>query len=245
MAISATELIEIHDILADWFAQSEDPISPIGVRDMGLLESAAARPFQSVGQAEAYPSIFQKSAALFHSIVNNHPFHNGNKRVALVSAQVLLDQDKYWLDHASDKEMFEFTRRAAAHELCENRNEEIELISEWLASNSRKTIKGEHPLKYSELRSILKKFELEIDPPDSEFLQIYKNGKPVERIIKQGIQGFRPYHTDYIAGLRKRLNLTAEHGIDSAKFYGQKGIANTASQFIELRVEVMRQLAKT
>jgi death on curing protein len=104
---------------------------------------------------------------------------------------------------------------------------------------------GDHPLKYHDLKEILNRFGYEVDPPQGSFLQVYKQGQPVEKIIKQGIQGFRPYHTDYIAVLRKRLNLTPEHGVDSAKFYGHKGISNTASQFIELRLEVMRKLAKS
>jgi death on curing protein len=245
MTISTEDVIEVHEILEDWFAQSEDPISPGGVKDRKLLESAVARPFQSAGQADAYEDIFEKAAALFHSLVNNHGFHNGNKRVGLVAAQVLLAQEGYWLDHPSDEEMYEFARRAAAHELTEDRDEELEHITEWLRANSRKTIKGEHPLKYGELKENLKRFGLDVDPPDGELLNVYKDGVRVARISKQGIRGFRPYHTDYIAGLRKRLNLTPEHGVDSAKFYGQKGAANTASQFIELRSEVMRKLAKT
>lgn len=245
MNITASDIIEIHEILTDWFAQSEDPVSPPGVRDENLLSSAAARPGQTVDSADAYPTVFEKAAALFHSLVNNHPFHNGNKRVALVSAQVFLAEENYWLDHSSDQEMFDFTRRAAAHELTKNRSDELAYIAEWFRANSRKVIKGEHPMKFGDLREALKRFGFEMEPPDGEFINIYKDGKRVERVIKQGIQGFRPYHTDYIAGLRKRLGLTPDNGVDSALFYGRKGLSNTASQFIELRVEVMRQLAKT
>lgn len=243
--LSANEIIELHEVLEDWFADSEDPISPPGVKNQTLLESAAARPTQTINQKDAYPTIFNKAGALFHSLVNNHAFHNGNKRVALVAAQVTLAHDGLWLEHPSDDEMFEFARAAAAHELTENRSEELSHISEWLEKNSRKAVRGEHPLKYGELKARLKEFGFEIDPPEGEFLNIYREGQKVERVIKQGIKGFRPYHTDYISGLRKRLNLTPEHGIDSLKFYGNKGAANTASQFIELRLEVMKRLAKT
>jgi len=245
MSLSADEIIEIHETLVDWFASSEDPISPAGVRDRALLESAVARPFQSAGGVEGYKSIFQKAAALFHSLVNNHAFYNGNKRVALVSAQVLLDQESYWLDYSSDEEMYDFTRKAAAHELTVRRDEELPYITEWFDSNSRKAVKGEHPLKYHDLKAILKKFGFEIDPPDGDLLDVRKKGIVYARVSKQGIKGFRPYHTDYISGLRKRLGLTPENGIDSAQFYGHKGLSNTASQFIELRIEVIRRLAKT
>jgi death on curing protein len=245
MPLSIEEVLEIHEVLEDWFAQSNDPISPPGVKDKQLLESAVARPLQTVDKKDAYETIYDKAAALFHSLVNNHAFHNGNKRVALVAAQVLLAQDGYWLEHPSDDEMFEFARAAAAHELTDDRNDEVKYISQWFETNSRKAIKGEHPLKYGELKQNLKRFGFEIDPPEGELLNIYKDGVWVEKIIMQGIKGFRPYHTDYVAGIRKRLNLTPEHGIDSLKFYGNKGSANTASQFIELRIDVMTKLAKT
>jgi death-on-curing protein len=245
MPISVKEILEIHELLEDYFAESEDPISPPGVKDQKLVESAAARPFQSVGQKDAYPTLYEKAAALFHSLVNNHAFHNGNKRVALVAAQVVLAQEGFWLEHPSDDEMYEFARATAAHEVTDNREAEVSHIAAWLENNSRKAMKGEHPLKYGELRHILRQFGFDLDAPDGDILTIYKNGEPVEKIIKQGIKGFRPYHTDYIRELRKRLKLTPEYGIDSNKFYGNKGSANTASQFIELRLEVMKRLAKT
>jgi len=245
MALTADDIIEIHDTLADWFAQSENPVSPPGIADRNLLESAVGRPSQTINGQEAYPTIFDKAAALFHSLVNNHAFYNGNKRIALVSSQVMLAERGYWLDYPSDGEMYEFTRQAAAHELTDNRDDELALIREWLDSKSRKIMKGEHPLKYHDLRQRLKEFGFELEDPDGELLFIYKDGERVARIIKQGIKGFPPYHTDYISGLRKRLNLTPEYGVDSAQFYGHKGLSNTASQFIELRLEVMRRLAKT
>jgi death-on-curing protein len=245
MNLTTGDLIEIHEILIDWFAASEDPVAPPGVRDFDLLASAAARPMQTIDSKDAYPTIFEKAAALFHSLINNHPFHNGNKRIALIAAQVVLADENLWLEHSSDEEMFEFTRQAADHGLTKNRSDELTYIVEWFRANSRKVLKGDHPLKYGELKQILKRFGFEVDSPKGELLNVYKDNKVVERIMKQGISGFRPYHTDYIAGLRKRLSLTPEHGIDSAQFYGQKGISNTASQFIELRSEVIRRLAKT
>ena len=243
--ISADTIIGIHNILVEWFADAEDPISPPGVKDLGLIESAAGRPFQTVGGAPAYSSIFSQSAALFHSLINNHGFHNGNKRIALVCGQVLLNQNGLWMERPSDDELFLFAKNAAAHELTEDRASEVEYISEWFDSQTRKVVKGEHPLKYGALKSALERFGYTIDPPEGTLLNIYKDGLVVERIIKQGIQGFRPYHTDYISGLRKRLGLTAENGIDSARFYGERGAYDVASDFIELRIEVMRRLAKT
>jgi death-on-curing protein len=56
------------------------------IRDMALLEAAAARPAASAFGQDAYATLPEKVAALFHSIARNHPFTDGNKRTATVAA---------------------------------------------------------------------------------------------------------------------------------------------------------------
>ena len=60
------------------------------VRDIGLLESALARPRTTVFGADAYPSLHQKAAALLHSLACNHPLVDGNKRLAWAATAVFL-----------------------------------------------------------------------------------------------------------------------------------------------------------
>jgi death-on-curing family protein len=52
-----------------------------GVRDLGLLDSALARPQATFGGQDLYPGLWHKAAALMHSLVKNHPFVDGNKRI--------------------------------------------------------------------------------------------------------------------------------------------------------------------
>lgn len=68
-----------------------------GVKDHGLLESALHRPQQSVFGEDAYPSIFDKAAALLESLVRNHCFHNGNKRTAYLVTKSFLMLNGYHL----------------------------------------------------------------------------------------------------------------------------------------------------
>lgn len=56
------------------------------VRDLGLLESALARPQASGFGEDAYPTIHAKAAALLHSVARNHALLDGNKRLALAAA---------------------------------------------------------------------------------------------------------------------------------------------------------------
>lgn len=68
-----------------------------GVKDHGLLESALHRPQQSVFGEDAYPSKFDKAAALLESLVRNHCFHNGNKRTAYLVTKSFLMLNGYHL----------------------------------------------------------------------------------------------------------------------------------------------------
>jgi death on curing protein len=61
------------------------------VRDVGLLDSAAARPQSSAFGEDAYPTLALKGAALLHSIARNHALVDGNKRLAWLATVVFLD----------------------------------------------------------------------------------------------------------------------------------------------------------
>ena len=77
--LSVDEVLAIHDGLLRAFG------GPPGVRDMGLLESALFRP-----QTGYYEDLAEMAAALFESLLMNHPFLDGNKRVAFFATDVFL-----------------------------------------------------------------------------------------------------------------------------------------------------------
>ncbi|WP_112133967.1 type II toxin-antitoxin system death-on-curing family toxin [Glycomyces dulcitolivorans] len=80
--LSAEELVELARIAAG---------PQVAVRDLGLLESAAARPGTVVFGTEAYESLLEKAAALLHSVVSNHPLVDGNKRLGFLAAATFLE----------------------------------------------------------------------------------------------------------------------------------------------------------
>jgi death-on-curing protein len=63
---------------------------PPQLRDAGLLESALARPRTTVFEADAYPTLEDKAAALLHSLARNHALADGNKRLALAGTIAFL-----------------------------------------------------------------------------------------------------------------------------------------------------------
>jgi death-on-curing protein len=82
--------------LADILQLGREIIADFRVRDLGLLESAIARPKTTVFGDDAYPSFYQKVATLLHSIARNHALIDGNKRLAWSAARLFClmnDQD--------------------------------------------------------------------------------------------------------------------------------------------------------
>lgn len=81
-----------------------------GVRDVGLLESAVARPRATFGGVDLYPDLFHKAAALMESLILNHPFVDGNKRTAITAAALFLLRNGYRLNvDNSELERFTFS----------------------------------------------------------------------------------------------------------------------------------------
>ncbi|WP_345018598.1 type II toxin-antitoxin system death-on-curing family toxin [Actinomadura keratinilytica] len=82
------------------------------VRDVGLVQSAVARPQTIAFGVEAYPEAEEKAAALLHSIVCNHPFVDGNKRTAWATMEIMLVANGY-VSALNEDEAFDLVIRIA------------------------------------------------------------------------------------------------------------------------------------
>jgi death-on-curing protein len=122
--ISAQTAIEIHSILIDEFGGGE------GIRDTDLLEAALARPFQTFDNQELYKTTIEKAAALMESLINNHPFIDGNKRTGYVLGRLLLMNDGIDIK-ASEDEKYDFVISITTGE------KEYPQILDWLKEHSR------------------------------------------------------------------------------------------------------------
>jgi death-on-curing protein len=78
-------------------------IGDVEVRDLGLLEAAAARPRASAFGEDAYASVLEKAAALIHSTARNHALVDGDKRLALAGGLALLGVNGLRLTMSNDE----------------------------------------------------------------------------------------------------------------------------------------------
>ncbi|HMO16291.1 MAG TPA: type II toxin-antitoxin system death-on-curing family toxin [Pirellulaceae bacterium] len=105
--LSLAELIELHHRIIEQSGGAD------GIRDLGLAESALAQPQMSFGGMELYPTLAEKAAALCYSLVMNHPFVDGNKRIGHAAMETFLVLNGFELDADVDNSESVILRLAA------------------------------------------------------------------------------------------------------------------------------------
>ncbi len=121
--LTAEQVVFIHAFVVDETGGSH------GVRDLGLLESAVARPQATFDGDDLHPDIFIKAAALLHALIQNHPFVDGNKRTGTLAAILFLELNGYELN-AKNKELESFALRVAISRIS------LSEIADWLRKKS-------------------------------------------------------------------------------------------------------------
>jgi death-on-curing family protein len=86
----------------------DEPIPDFSTRFPGVLESCLAAPFQRFGGKSPYNTLTARAAILFYLMIKNHPFQNGNKRVAMMTLFVFLYDNNKWIA-VDEKELYNFT----------------------------------------------------------------------------------------------------------------------------------------
>jgi len=106
--ITVKEVEYIAFRLAKGLLSFNEPIPDFSTRFPNILESCLAVPFQIFGGKSLYPTLVSKAAILFYLMIKNHPFQNGNKRIAMTTLFVFLYKNKKWLK-VDTQELYNFT----------------------------------------------------------------------------------------------------------------------------------------
>ncbi|MEO8585569.1 MAG: type II toxin-antitoxin system death-on-curing family toxin [Acidobacteriota bacterium] len=110
VTLSVRQLVALHGELLKAFGGRR------GLRDRAALESAAARPGMTFDGEDLYPDLAAKVAALMHSLVVNHPFVDGNKRVGAAAAELVVEVNGHHL-LTSDSDLENVTLAVARGDL--------------------------------------------------------------------------------------------------------------------------------
>ena len=241
---------------------------PPGVRDEGLLESAVSRQWTGIGSVLKYPAPIENAATLLYGICGNHPFHNGNKRTALVCMLAHFDKNKFALFGTTQKDLFDLMVDVASHRLgvprdrrrrrpisARNPDQEIDALIHWIAKRASRVTRGEKQISYRQLKNILEKFGYELASPKNNYIDIIRREIQTKGIIrKRKLEvvkriGNIPYPGErrdvglrHIKYVREMCGLREEDGVDSDSFYSYTDIIGG---FVNHYRGVLRNLART
>lgn len=245
--LDSRAVLDIHEQLVRDFAGSADPIEPAGPRGRGeLLESAITRPRTSLNSTLKYPTIEMAAAALLHALVHDHPFHNGNKRTAIVALLVFLDQNGYVLE-AEERDLFDYVLDLAGHGVTSNASapslkpllsdEETIHAAQWIATHARKLNKRQNALKWKDLEGILRGYDCTFDAREGNSVAIRRGNLTAHTGRRNSGDEI---DATGVAHIRKQLQLDEQHGVDSSSFYYN---GTTVPQFINSYRQLLKRLA--
>ena len=193
--LTETGVTHLHDLLSTNYHLLEDmdPVSPPGIKNQSMLESAVSRQHVGSGDWYKYPNHFDNCATLTYGIIKNHAFHNGNKRTGLLSMIKHLYLNGYVLSpNVKSNEIYSFVLAVASNKLPHfskrffnkynkaqkvkithntiwEHDEEIHFMAKWLKEKSQPKAKEvKSNIKISRLKKILETKELLLETSGSK-----------------------------------------------------------------------------
>ena len=232
--LSVGEVLRAHFLIAEFFVDENNGLGGIGPRDKNadLLQSALSRQFTGYGDKQKWTDAFDIAATSLFGLVKNHPFHDGNKRTALLSVLHLLEKQNYVV--SEDKRKFEtlvvgisenrYRRELMYQYLCDTYPEDdaaIMCISYKLKRLTRHINRSHRTVTYRQLNGLLKQHHYALERPNNNKINVVriagKQKKPVGNIGFPGMS--RQVPRSELKKAREICNLSEADGYDSKAFF--------------------------
>ena len=114
----------------------DEPVPEFETRIPNILESCLTVPFQRFDGKDMYKGLVAKAAMLFYLLIKNHPFQNGNKRIAMTALFIFLYLNKKWVDVDNEK-LYNFAVWVAASD-SEFKYETVKAIEKFITKYATK-----------------------------------------------------------------------------------------------------------
>jgi death-on-curing protein len=194
----SNDTIGLHDILAahflivDYFAEKKYGIGGVGPRSLDLLHSALSRQFTGYGGVRKWNGLYENCATLMFGLIMNHPFHDANKRTALLVTLSLLHR-KRQIVTLQQKKLDGLVVAIAGNKLqsyfgkdaryqrklqllsgTDGTDGIVHVIADFLRRNTRYKDDSARTVTYSELNRALKRHGFELRSPNGNFINVVR-----------------------------------------------------------------------
>ena len=185
--IGYNDVLKAHYLICDYFESNYGDTSLYGVRSMQLLGSALGRQCTAFGGVAKWRDEFEIMASMFFGLVKNHPFHDGNKRTALLALlYALFFRKRVPKSNCLQDEWEKLTIQVAASDISSLRHNQkinkkydniedeiVYCIANFLKKNTRLIDKFFVSVTYFEFEASIKKFGFYFGKPSKNYVDIY------------------------------------------------------------------------
>ena len=243
--VGLMDVLRAHFLIADYFYTEDYGIGGIGPKSVDLLHSAIYRQFVSYAGKDKWASPFEKCATLIFGLVKDHPFHDANKRTALLSMLYFLEKINR-TPTVRQKELEDFVVDIAEGKLRKNsrykeflkskQDPEVYFIADYLKRSSRAKVHHSKNITFNQLNQCLKRHGFYFDNVKNGNIEVCRDAEKIERVffrtkkiqyqerICTGIpfqKGWKSQVSKSIVSrIREATNLSHKNGVDSEAFFG-------------------------
>jgi death-on-curing family protein len=180
--VGIIDVLHAHYLIVDHFARKGEGIGGTGPRDLNLLHSTLGRQLSSFSTTTKWNDELEICATLFFGLIKNHPFHDGNKRTALLTALYHLGKLKR-VPQVQQRELEQLAVRVATNQLSNYKDfskvrkqddPEVRFIARFFRRATRKTDFRYYPITYRQLNTILSRFGYELVDPNDNYINVVR-----------------------------------------------------------------------
>ena len=236
--LTCEDVLDAHYLICDHFLKLGEGIAGFGPKDFGLLSSAVCRQLASAGGSFVHEDFWDIASSLIFGLINDHPFHDGNKRTAFLSS-VFFMMEHGFTPSVDIKEVEDFTVEIADFKRANGRQMEVHEIAPRFKAMFRKMDnRMSYLVTFNELQNLLRAHGCSIANPSGNFINVYVGEHRVSQI---GFPGWtKEVSRNAISTVRKSTGLLPQNGVDAQVFF--KG-ADPLSTLIGAYEEPLKRLA--
>ena len=247
-ALSVGEVLRAHFLIAEFFADEKKGLGGVGPRDKEghLLHSALSRQFSEFGGVRKWNDEFHIAATALFGLLKNHPFHDGNKRTALLSVLHLLEKQGRRTEEKKIKwenlvvavadnrhrsnDLYRHIRSNAA----DAPDADVAYIASRLRMMTRRRERTDHLLTYRQMNRLLRSHQFEMRTPRNNQIGIFRIGER-QALGHVGFPGMsREVARGDLKKIRGICGLSENDGWDSKAFFnGAEGMDFLLSEYAE------------